>query len=208
MQWMKINTNRWNRIRYTLWAPGYDLVGRVFDSTRKKSIEALQLQPGDKILLVGAGTGLDLEFLPADCDITAIDLTPSMLEKLARRSESLHLPVKILTMDGQSMDFADQTFDKVVLHLILAVIPDPCACIRESARVLKNGGTATVFDKFVPKGRKVSFRRRLAGFFANIIASDLTRDFESIVAGSGFKVLSDEDAGWKGNFRLIRLKKE
>lgn len=205
---MKINTNRWNRIRYTLWAPGYDLVGRVFEVSRRKSIESLEIKPGDKILLVGAGTGLDLEFFPAGSDITAIDLTPSMLEKLVKRSESLQLQVKALTMDGQKLEFEDQTFDKVVLHLILAVIPDADACIREAHRVLKKGGTATVFDKFVPKGRKVSFRRRLAGFFANIIASDLTRNFESIVAGTGFQVESDEDAGWKGNFRLIRLKKE
>lgn len=205
---MKINTNRWNRIRYTLWAPGYDLVGGVFESSRRRSVESLQIQPGDKILLVGAGTGLDLEFFPAGCELTAIDLTPSMLDKLVKRSETLQLDVKAYVMDGQSMDFADQTFDKVVLHLILAVIPDPVACIREASRVLKKGGTATVFDKFVPKGRKVSIRRRLAGFFVNIIASDLTRDFESIVAGSGLRVLTDEDAGWKGNFRLIKLEKE
>jgi ubiquinone/menaquinone biosynthesis C-methylase UbiE len=111
-------------------------------------------------------------------------------------------------MDAQSLEFEDQSFDKIILHLILAVIPDPVLCIREASRVLKKGGTATVFDKFVPAGRKVSFRRRLAGFFANIIASDLTRNFESIIAESHLKVMSDEDAGWNGNFRLIKLLKE
>jgi phosphatidylethanolamine/phosphatidyl-N-methylethanolamine N-methyltransferase len=204
---MKINTNKWNRIRYTMWSPGYDLIGRVFALSRKKSIDSLQIIPGDKVLIIGAGTGLDLEFLPAYCEITAIDLTPSMLERLKKRNLVLGLHVKAITMDAHSLDFEDNSFDKIILHLILAVIPDPVSCIREASRVLKKGGTATVFDKFVPTGRKVSFRRKLANFFANIIASDLTRDFESIVAESDLRVLSDEDAGWNGNFRLIKLTK-
>ena len=205
---MKINTNRCNRIRYTLWSPGYDLIGRVFELSRKKSIDSLQIKPGDKVLIIGAGTGLDLEFLPAHCEITAIDLTPSMLERLKKRSMNLHLDVRAITMDAHSLEFEDQSFDKIILHLILAVIPDPVLCIREASRVLKKGGTATVFDKFVPTGRKVSLKRRLAGFFANIIASDLTRHFETIIAESDLKVISDEDAGWNGNFRLIKLLKE
>lgn len=205
---MKINTNNWNRIRYTMWSPGYDLVGKVFGSSRRKSIDALGIRPGDKVLIIGAGTGLDLEFLPADCEITAIDLTPSMLERLKKRSLELHLDVRVITMDAHALGFEAQSFDKIIMHLILAVIPDPVLCIREASRVLKQGGSAAVFDKFVPAGRKVSLRRRLASFFANIIASDLTRNFESIIRDSGFKVISDEDAGWKGNFRLIQLKKE
>ena len=67
--------------------------------------------------------------------------------------------------------------------------------------------TAVVFDKFVPKGRKVSLRRRFVNLFANLIASDLTRDLESIVENSGFKVVSDEEADWNGNFRLVKLMK-
>jgi ubiquinone/menaquinone biosynthesis C-methylase UbiE len=205
---MKVNTNRWNKIRYTLWSPGYDLLGRVFGLSRKKSIDSLQIVPGDKVLIIGAGTGLDLEFLPLHCEITAIDLTPSMLEKLKKRSLDLQLNVRVITMDAHALEFEDQSFDKIILHLILAVIPDPFLCIREASRVLKMGGSATVFDKFVPAGRKISLRRRLANFFSNVIASDLTRNFESIVRDSGMTVVSDEDAGWNGNFRLIKLVKE
>ena len=57
---MNLNTNLWNRLRYTLYTPIYDLlVGRIFTSSRRKSIELLHIQPGEKVLLVGAGTGLD-----------------------------------------------------------------------------------------------------------------------------------------------------
>lgn len=205
---MKINTNSWNRIRYTLYSPGYDSVARLFDNSRRKSIESLDVQSGDKLLIVGAGTGLDLEFLPSDCEITATDLTPSMVERIRKRNQCLKLNLHAMVMDGQALQFKDQLFDKAILHLILAVIPDPYACIKEVSRVLKKGGSVVVFDKFVPPGKKVSFKRRFFNLFANLIASDLTRDMESILKDSGLTVVSDTKADWNGNFRLIKLMKE
>ena len=202
---MKINTNAWNRIRYTIYSPGYDWVANVFRESRKKSIEALQIKPGEKILILGSGTGLDLEFLPVDCAITAIDITPAMVERTKTRNLVLKRNLQALVMDGQSLSFENQYFDKIILHLILAVIPDPFACIHEAFRVLKKGGTVVVFDKFVPKGRDVSWRRKILNFFVNFIASDITRDFESILENSGLTVLSDEEADLNGNFRRIKL---
>ncbi len=79
---MKINTNRWNKFRYTLYAPGYDLMGRYFKDPRKRSVESLNIKPGDKVLIIGAGTGLDLEFIHPECEITAIDITPSMIQRI------------------------------------------------------------------------------------------------------------------------------
>ena len=146
-----------------------------------------------------------MEFLPGNCEITATDLTPSMVDRIKKRSQELELPVNALVMDGQKLDFGNESFDKVILHLILAVLPDPFACINEAVRVMKRGGTMVIFDKFVPKGRKLSLRRRIVNIFANLLASDITRDLESILQNSGLTVISDEGADWKGNFRLIKL---
>jgi ubiquinone/menaquinone biosynthesis C-methylase UbiE len=202
---MKINTNGWNRFRYTLYTPGYDKIGRIFETSRKRSIESLQVGKGDKILIVGAGTGLDLPFLPQDCEIIATDLTPAMVDRIRKRNESLKLSVKAMVMDGQALHFEDQSFDKIILHLILAVIPDAVACILEAERVLKTGGTIVIFDKFVPKGRRISFRRKFVSLFSNLVATDLTRNAESIIGESRLTVVSDEPADWHGNFRLIKL---
>ena len=130
------------------------------------------------------------------------------MERIKQRNQLLNKKVKVEVMDGQALELEAEQFDKIILHLILAVIPDPIACIRETARVLKHGGAVVVFDKFVPKGQKVSFRRKVLSFFSNLIATDLTRSAETIFADSGLMVVSDEPANWHGNFRLIKLKKE
>jgi ubiquinone/menaquinone biosynthesis C-methylase UbiE len=128
-----------------------------------------------------------------------------MVERIKRRNLTTRLQVEAIVMDGQQLAFPNESFDKVILHLILAVIPDPVACIREASRVLKKGGSAVVFDKFVPKGRNVTLLRSFFNLFTNLIASDITRSTDDILDNCGLTVVSDEPADWNGNFRLIKL---
>lgn len=204
---MKINTNKWNRVRYTLYAPGYDLVGRIFAASRKKSISQLNSTSNDKILLIGAGTGLDLEFLPKNCEITATDITPAMIRKIDKKNRKLRLHLKAMVMDGQALEFPGDMFDAVILHLILAVIPDPVRCLQEAERVLKPGGKIVVFDKFVPANQKVSLTRRIFNPFTNLMFSDITRNFESMAKHTSLTVESDVPADFGGTFRIMLLTK-
>lgn len=204
---MKINTNTWNTIRYTVYTPVYDIIAGIFRESRKKSIDSLQLKSGDKILIIGAGTGLDLEFLPKNCEITATDLTPSMVDKIKKRNKELKLNLTALVMDGQALDFPDNYYDAIVLHLILAVLPDPIKCLQEAERVLKPEGQVAVFDKFVAKGGKISKLRKITNVFTNLLFSDITRDFESIKKANSLEIISDTNANFNGNFRLILLQK-
>ncbi len=205
---MNINTNTWNKIRYTLYTPGYDLIARFLKNSRKKSIESLKPKTRDKILIVGAGTGLDLEFLPKDCEIIAIDITSSMVTRIKKRNKSLKSDVKAIVMDGQYLDFPDNSFDIIILNLILSVIPDSIRCLKESERVLKSGGQISIFDKFVRKDEKVSSLRKCVNVFTNLFFSDITRRFETILDNTELKVLSDEAADFNGNFRIIKLTKQ
>lgn len=189
---MNVNNNTWNRIRYTLYQPFYDLAGNYFDDYRKLSIEGLNLRPSDKILIVGAGTGLDLTYLSNQKNITAIDLTNSMVADLMGKAEELHLPIEAHVMDGQALDFPDATFDVVILHLIVAVIPDPDACLSEVRRVLKSNGRFTIMDKFIPANGQVSIIRRLLNPFTNFLFSDITRDANSLLKKAGLAITNDE----------------
>jgi ubiquinone/menaquinone biosynthesis C-methylase UbiE len=201
------STNRWNRFRYTLYAPGYDLVARLFSKSRNRSIRELGINPGDEVLIVGAGTGLDLEFITEDCHITATDITPAMIAHTLKKNISFKRNLTAEVMDGQRLNIADNSADKIILHLILAVIPDPVACLKESERVLKPNGRITVFDKFVPKGRKLSLLRKILNPITNLLFSNITRRFENIISETNLVIESDAPADLNGNFRIIRLRK-
>src|SRR5208283_1740288 len=123
-------TNRWRRITYTLWAPAYDFFAWIFHRRRTRAIQLLALQPQERVLIVGAGTGLDLPLLPSGLLVTAVDLTPAMISRLTRRAAKLGLPIDARVMDAHELEFADSSFDAVILHLILAVVPDPVNSIR------------------------------------------------------------------------------
>jgi phosphatidylethanolamine/phosphatidyl-N-methylethanolamine N-methyltransferase len=202
-----LDTNRWNRLRYTLWAPLYDRAVR-FGRQRRRSVGLLELRPGERVLIVGAGTGADLPFIPEGVDVVAGDITPAMVARIRRRAARLGREVRAEVMDGQALPFPDAVFDAVVMHLIVAVIPDPAACLREAARVLKPGGRAVVFDKFVPDAGRASLVRRAANVVARVVATHLTRRLGPLLEGTGLVVEHREPAALGGAFEIALLRRE
>jgi ubiquinone/menaquinone biosynthesis C-methylase UbiE len=182
---MVSDTNAWKRISYTLWAPVYDLLVKpLFGRKRRRSIELLELKAGERVLLVGAGTGLDLEFLPAGPAIVATDLTPAMVLRLERRALRLRLNVDARVMDGHALEFPDASFDAAILHLIVAVIPDPEKCLKEVARVLRPGGRAVIFDKFVPDNATPPLILRLLNPLTSLFGTEVTRQIGPLFASA------------------------
>lgn len=205
MDWL-----RWNRIRYGAYAPVYDtLVGRLgfVERGRRRALEMAQLRAGERVLIVAAGTGLDLPLLPAGVDVTAIDISPAMLARCAARAATGATSVRAAVMDAARLGFAPSSFDCVLLHLAIAVVPDPAGTMREVGRVLRPGGRVSVFDKFLSDDAAASIARRVAGAAARIVATDLNRQLGPLLAEGGLTLRAREPAGLGGLFVAARADK-
>lgn len=192
---------------YRFFAPFYDaVIERASAKARQCSLSALDTPEEQHVLLSGAGTGLDFPFLPAQHNYIALDLTAAMQARSRDRARGLRLAWVL--GDSMALPFADESFNCVVLHLILAVVPQPQLCLAEAARVLRPGGRILIFDKFLRRGQLALLRRLLSPFSAQV-ATRLDVVFEDVVQSvPQLHVLSDEPALGNGWFRLIELKRD
>lgn len=202
-------TNKYNRAIYKIWSPVYDAVlGGFFNKGRVRSIAVATLQPGEKVLLVGVGTGSDLPLLPQGVSAVGTDISESML---TRAKVKLPLPGRdIALLQGDAMDmagFADGTFDVILMNLILSVVPDPGKCMAEALRVLRPNGRIVIFDKFLPDGAKPTIRRHLANLGSTLVGTDINRRLGDILKGLPVRIVSDEPSILGGMYRVVLLKK-
>lgn len=191
---------------YTLIAPIYDAIIRApLAGARRRSLGALPVAGPGRILVDGIGTGLDLPYLPALHEYVGIDLTAAMLRRAIRRIG--RLDVALVRGDSQRLPFRDRCFDHAVLHLIVAVVPDGTALLREAARVLKPGGRIFLLDKFLRRGER-AVARRLLNPLMRRLATRTDVIFEDVLGQvPALKVVSDEPLMLGGWFRLIQLEK-
>lgn len=198
------------RHSYTLIAPLYDVaIAAASAGVRAQSLKQLPQQGKLNIFINGIGTGLDLPYLPPGHLYTGLDVTAAMLSRAINRAESRakNLRLDLVQGDSTSLPFASESFDHAVLHLILAVVPDPLACLHEAARVLKPGGSVLILDKFLKPG-ETAWLRRLLNPLARRIATRLDVVFEEVLAGvPELKLETDVPVLAGGWFRSIRLVK-
>jgi len=194
------------RFSYSLIAPLYDAVlERPMRSARQKSLCALPVEESGHVLVSGVGTGLDIPWLPRTHRYTALDFSHEMLSRAKPRSENLD--VKFVLGDSMALPFEDAQFDHVVLHLIVAVVPEPQRCLSEAARVLKPGGTIVLFDKFLQPQQRAPLRMLLNGMTRRL-ATRMDVVFEEVLlAAPELEKLSDTPMLANGWFRGIVLKK-
>ena len=125
--------------------------------------------------------------------------------KASRLSTTLYPKSSAGLAPCQSLPFANETFDCAVLHLIVAVVPEPQRALSEAARVVRRGGTLHVLDKFLAPGARAPLRR-LLNPLASRIATRTDVVFEHFLEREPrLRVISDEPAMARGWVRRIVL---
>ncbi|MFO7604124.1 MAG: class I SAM-dependent methyltransferase [Gammaproteobacteria bacterium] len=196
------------RTSYTLLAPIYDpLVASATRGFRRTSLKALDTTaPSQRVLLAGIGSGLDLPELPAGPLYIGMDLTPAMLRRAQQRNR-VYQNTLLHCGDVHHLPYRDASFDTVLMHLILAVVPDPHQALAEVVRVLKPGGHLHVVDKFLRPGQRAWLRRSLSLVLRHI-ATRTDVVFEELHAGQrSLTLLHEQNLEPSGWFRFLRLQK-
>ena len=144
------------------WGNTYDsLVGLLSlgqeQKLRQATLELAGLQPGEKILEVGCGTGtLSLKARAKagqQTQVTGIDIAPDMIETARRKAAKAGLDVNFQVGRIEEIPFPDCQFDLVLSSLMMHHVPGEDAKqkgMKEVFRVLKPGGRLLIVDVAPP----------------------------------------------------------
>jgi ubiquinone/menaquinone biosynthesis C-methylase UbiE len=174
---------------------------RRFRRWRKQLWQAVS---GPNVLEVGVGTGKNIEFWPADLKITAIDLTPGMLEFARQRLKSLNREADLRLADVQSLEFASASFDTVVATFVFCSVPDPVLGLREIGRVVRQGGQILLLEHIrIDRPFIGTLMDILAPIIVRLNGASINRRTLENVRAAGLQIEWVENLDDMGMFKLI-----
>jgi phosphatidylethanolamine/phosphatidyl-N-methylethanolamine N-methyltransferase len=196
---------------YNKFAGMYDLVfDQVFREGRLEAIRAIDARPGDRVLEVGVGTGLNLPLYPAGVRVVGSDLSMPMLREAAERAGRADESgdVTLVCNDATKLCFADASFDAVYAPYVVSVVPLPRKLVAEMARVCKPGGRVVVVNHFGsrhPIGRWIE--RRLTPL-THHVGFRLDVPVESILGLPQLEVIDHRRVNMLKLWRLLVFRKQ
>jgi len=150
-------------------------------------------QARGRVLEIGIGSGLSLDYYPAEVqEVVGIEPSAALLAQCRRRIEvHAELPATELVQCGaEELPFADDSFDTVVAFLVFCTIPEPERAAREMRRVLKPGGQLIFFEHVhAPEPGLARWQDRLNPLWQPMACGcNLNRDTGAVFEQAGFNM--------------------
>jgi phosphatidylethanolamine/phosphatidyl-N-methylethanolamine N-methyltransferase len=195
----------------------YDKLAKVYDLTfgptlhpgRLQAIQRMDIQPGERVLEVGVGTGINLSLYPKQAMVTGIDFSSSMLEKARERVARKGLRnMRLLQMDAADLKFADDSFDIVYAPYLISVVPDPVKVAREMRRVCRPGGRIIFLNHFLSPNPALSRAERLISPFTIHIGFKADLDLPAFLAQADLQPVSIEKVNVPRIWSLVTCVKD
>jgi ubiquinone/menaquinone biosynthesis C-methylase UbiE len=141
------------------------------------------------VVEIGAGTGLNLQYYPAQmASLTLAEPTPEMARHLRERVAKLRPGTTILEASADNLPLDDNSMDTVVSTLVLCTVPDVEATLAEIKRVLRPGGELVVLEHVATDNRWRHAQRFLNPAWKVFARGcNLTRDTKSRLADADFE---------------------
>jgi ubiquinone/menaquinone biosynthesis C-methylase UbiE len=131
-----------------------ELRQHLYGAATQQMLAAANLQPGDQVLDIAAGTGDQsrqaARLVGPEGSVLATDISQEMLDVAARLTEQEKLSnITTRVMNAEQLDLPENSYDAVISRLGLMLIPDRHRALTEIRRVLKPGGrlAALVWSK-------------------------------------------------------------
>jgi phosphatidylethanolamine/phosphatidyl-N-methylethanolamine N-methyltransferase len=165
----------------------------------------MTIRPGDRILEVGVGTGINAPLYPKHCSVTGIDFSAEMLEKARERVARKGANMRLIQMDAADLKFLDNSFDIVYAPYVMSVVPDPVAVAREMYRVCRPGGRVIFLNHFLSPNRLISKLERAICQFTIHIGFKSDVDLPAFLAQSELQPVSIEKVNIPRIWSLITV---
>ncbi len=195
----------------------YDKLAKVYDLTfgptlhpgRLQAIQRMGIQPGERVLEVGVGTGINLSLYPKNCTVTGIDFSGSMLEKARERAQRKDIRnMRLLQMDAGDLKFADDSFDIVYAPYLISVVPDPVKVAQEMHRVCRPGGRIIFLNHFLSPNPLLSRMERLISPYTIHIGFKADLDLPAFLAQANLHPVSIEKVNVPRLWSLVTCVKD
>lgn len=149
-----------------------DEIAPRFDPVVDGLLRRAGLQVGERVLDLGTGTGAvaaKAAALVADEGfVLAVDISPEMLERARRRSESGSARFEVREGAAEAIPAGENAFDVILASLSLMYVIDRAAAARELTRVLRPGGRLVGAIWSGPESCDIVLFQQTAGRFARI----------------------------------------
>lgn len=163
-------------------------------------VATASLQPGETVLDLGSGGGLDV-FLAAQKvgptgQAIGIDMTGEMIELARANAEKgRYTNVRFLLGEIEAMPLPDQSVDCVISNCVINLVPDKPAALREIFRVLKPGGRLAISDIVLRKPLPADVAEQVAAWTGCIAGAMPMDDVSHLLQAAGFESAHVQETG-------------
>lgn len=171
-----IKTYRARARRYDITSNLYYLLGFRVRASRRQAVQALQLRPGDTVVEVGCGTGLNFALLEKavgpDGQIVGVDLTDAMLAQARRRMQARSWSnVGLVHADVSEFEFPTGV-TAILSTYALSLMPECAEIIARGCESLAPGGRWVVLDLKLPENVPGWLRRAVLALVRPFAATE------------------------------------